>query len=77
MSLLTSGVKPLHYPLHRRTGGVAERAAAPTKEQQGQQSRSLGVRVDRHEAATELIAVADFDQPGVVLRRSMPKDTRP
>jgi hypothetical protein len=27
--------------------------------------------------ATELIAVADFDQPGVVLRRSMPKDTRP
>jgi hypothetical protein len=32
------------------------------------QRRDLGVRVHRDEAAAELIAVADLDQPGVVLR---------
>ena len=31
-----------------------------------QQRRDLGVRVDRDEAAAELLAVADLDQPGVV-----------
>ena len=31
------------------------------------QRRDLGVRVDRHEAAAELVALADLDQPGVVL----------
>jgi hypothetical protein len=32
-----------------------------------QQRRYLGVRVHRHETAAELIAVADLDEPSVVL----------
>src|SRR4029077_15914772 len=32
-----------------------------------QQRRDLGVWVDRHETAAELIALADVDQPGIVL----------
>ena len=36
-----------------------------------QQRRDLRVRVDRHEAAAELIALADVDQPGVVLGAGM------
>jgi hypothetical protein len=35
-----------------------------------QQSRYLGVGVDCHEAAAELVALADLDQLGVVLRPS-------
>ena len=35
------------------------------------QHRDLGIRVGRDEAAAELVAVVDPDQPGVVLRRAM------
>ena len=38
-----------------------------------EQGRDLGVRVDRDEAAAELVAVADPDQPGVVLCSRVPR----
>src|ERR1700676_5592788 len=38
-----------------------------------QQRRDLGVRVHRHKTTAELIAVADFDQPRVVLGTGMTK----
>jgi hypothetical protein len=36
-----------------------------------EQRRNLGVRVDRDEAAAELLPFVDPDQPGVVLRAGM------
>ncbi len=35
--------------------------------------RNLGVRIDRDEAATELLALVDLDQPGVVFRPGVPE----
>lgn len=36
-----------------------------------QQRGNFGVRVDRHEAAAELVALVDADEPSVILRARM------
>ncbi len=47
----------------------AQRLGTPTIHQ----GRDLGVGIDLHEAAGKLIALADTDQPGVVLGVGMPE----